>query len=59
MISFLAICLASGTAISSPEPAPADDDRVFTVVKDTVVEVEGTPQRSRKVEEYRRSIFSE
>lgn len=31
------------------------EDRVFTVVKDTVVDVEGTPQKSRKVEERRRS----
>ncbi len=31
------------------------EDRVFVVLKDTVVDVEGTPQKSRKVDEFRRA----
>lgn len=47
-----------GAVIVAPEWGPnmqKAEDRVFTGVKDTVVRVEGTPQKSRKVEERRRS----
>ncbi|HJU69688.1 MAG TPA: hypothetical protein VJ650_15720 [Gemmatimonadaceae bacterium] len=50
--------LKTGTVLVAPVWGPgmrAAEDRVFTILADTVVDVEGTPVRSRKVEEYKRS----
>jgi hypothetical protein len=50
--------LTLGAVIVAPVWSPAmtaAEDRVFAVTRDTVVMVEGTPVRSRKVEERRRT----
>ena len=50
--------LKSGQILVAPvwgPNMPAAEDRVFRILADTVVNVEGTPMKSRKVEERRRS----
>lgn len=54
----IAAGLKTGTVLVAPVWGPsmaAAEDRVFSILGDTVVNVEGTPVRSRKVEERRRA----
>ncbi|HYW32628.1 MAG TPA: hypothetical protein VE869_14110 [Gemmatimonas sp.] len=55
----IAAGLRKGTVMVAPAWSPATptttEDRVFTVIGDTTVMVEGKPRRSTKVEEHRRA----